>query len=120
MGLCFCPLWFCDSLWYIVICYCIFTYCSSAWDALTGKLQWVQEGHEDAILCMALSNDGSLLLTGADDATVRVFSTAGPKQSPSSTEPSAPAQVTSTASTSTSTTSTSSTSTSETSVSSSG
>lgn len=33
------------------------------------------EEHESSINCMALSEDGSVLATGGDDATVRMWST---------------------------------------------
>ena len=33
------------------------------------------EDHESSINCMALSDDGSILATGSDDATVRLWST---------------------------------------------
>eukprot|EP01134_Creolimax_fragrantissima_P005480 CFRG5480T1 len=44
-----------------------------AWDARTGECLKSMTGHNDAILCLALSSDGRIVATGSDDTTARVF-----------------------------------------------
>ncbi|KNC78732.1 hypothetical protein SARC_08844 [Sphaeroforma arctica JP610] len=46
-----------------------------AWDARTGECTKTWTGHNDGILCIALSKDGRHIITGADDTTARVFDT---------------------------------------------
>ncbi|GFR46469.1 hypothetical protein Agub_g8045, partial [Astrephomene gubernaculifera] len=55
----------------------VFTACldgaSRCWDLRTGSCVRTYGGHEDAVQDICLSPDGSMLLTGADDGTARVF-----------------------------------------------
>ncbi|KAG6550304.1 hypothetical protein Mapa_008265 [Marchantia paleacea] len=44
------------------------------WDSRTGELVRRFQGHSDSIMDMAVSKDGRLILSGADDMTARVFS----------------------------------------------
>ena len=41
----------------------------------TGLLKETLADHEESINCMALSDDGSMLVTGSEDATARMWST---------------------------------------------
>lgn len=56
----------------------VFTGCMDGvlrcWDLRTQRIvrQWT--GHRDAIQALAVSQDGSLILTGSDDCTAKVFS----------------------------------------------
>jgi len=43
------------------------------WDARTGVCEQVWHGHQDAILCMAVSSDGNMVVTGSDDGCALVF-----------------------------------------------
>lgn len=55
----------------------VFTACvdgvARCWDLRTNKCIRSYGGHEDAIQDIALSADGSMLLTGSDDQAARVF-----------------------------------------------
>jgi ribosome assembly protein SQT1 len=59
----------------------VFTACADGvgrcWDLRTGALVRQYGGHYEAIQDVALSPDGSMLLTGSDDGTAKVFLTAG-------------------------------------------
>ena len=41
----------------------------------TGTLKETLGDHEESINCMALSEDGSMLVTGSEDSTARMWST---------------------------------------------
>ena len=43
-----------------------------------GVLKETLGDHEEAINCMALSDDGSMLVTGSEDSVVRMWSTTTP------------------------------------------
>ncbi|KXZ49922.1 hypothetical protein GPECTOR_19g373 [Gonium pectorale] len=55
----------------------VFTACldgaSRCWDLRTGTCVRTYGGHEDAVQDICISPDGSMLLTGSDDGTARVF-----------------------------------------------
>ncbi len=55
----------------------VFTACldgaARCWDLRTGACVRTYGGHEDAVQDIAVSPDGAMLLTGADDNTARVF-----------------------------------------------
>jgi WD40 repeat protein len=51
----------------------------SIWDATSGKLIQNLAGHQDAVLSVAYSKDGSKLLTGSYDSTARLWDLAGGK-----------------------------------------
>ncbi len=46
------------------------------WDLRTGSLVRQWGGHADAVQDIALSPDGSMLLSGSDDCTAKVFQVA--------------------------------------------
>ncbi len=46
---------------------------SSAWDGLSGKMLWAKGGHEDGVVALDVSLDGSRILTGSDDKTVKLY-----------------------------------------------
>jgi WD40 repeat protein len=50
------------------------------WESETGKETLQVEGHEGAVLSVALSSDGSRLLTGSADRTARIWDTKSGKQ----------------------------------------
>jgi len=49
----------------------------SVWDARNGKCLREMRGHSDSILALAVSKDGKLALTGADDSTCAIFQLMG-------------------------------------------
>jgi WD40 repeat protein len=55
----------------------VFTGCldgaARCWDLRTGSCVRTYGGHEDAVQDLCLNPDGSMLLTGSDDGTARVF-----------------------------------------------
>lgn len=57
----------------------VFTACldglARLWDLRTGACVRQYSGHEDSLQDVALSPDGSLLLTVGDDSSARVFQT---------------------------------------------
>lgn len=55
----------------------VFTACldgaSRCWDLRTNSCVRTYGGHEDAVQDIAISADGTMLLTGSDDGTARVY-----------------------------------------------
>lgn len=47
------------------------------WDLRTAQCVQQLRGHSDAVQAVAFSADGSLLLSGADDGTARVYALRG-------------------------------------------
>src|SRR5205823_1813126 len=52
----------------------------SVWDAVGGKPILTLPGHESQINCLALSGDGNLILTGADDKSAILWEVDGGKK----------------------------------------
>jgi WD40 repeat protein len=46
------------------------------WDIPSGKVRATLRGHEGAVLCLAVSEDGSVLATGGADRTIKVWDVA--------------------------------------------
>ena len=46
------------------------------WDAASGEAVWTGEGHSDEVWSVAYSPDGTRIVSGSEDTTVRVWDAA--------------------------------------------